>query len=93
MALSATRLKDGIKAKIEAISNFPAAGQSPIVTDDRVLLALAQAIIEEIQGHADIVLASADISINPGTFIDSVTSAPITGQGVNAAVTLEQKVQ
>lgn len=54
MALDATRLKDTMKANIEAIPNFPVAGQSPIIQDDRVLLAIAQAVVSEIQGNMDI---------------------------------------
>lgn len=54
MALNATRLKGTMKSYIQAIPDFPVSGQSPIIQDDRVLGAIAQAIVDEIQGNMDI---------------------------------------
>lgn len=70
MALSGSALAALIKQKIEALSNFPTAGQSPVVADDRALLALAEAIVEHIQ---------MDATVLPGTF--SNTGGPVTGVG------------
>ena len=48
MALNATTLKTLMKTKIEALTNFPTTGTNPVVADDRILQALAEAIIEHI---------------------------------------------
>lgn len=54
MAMTASSLKGRIKTKIEAITNYPAPGQSPIFVDDRIIMALAEAIVEEIQTNAKV---------------------------------------
>ena len=53
---------------------------------------IAGELINEIKNNGDIDLASADVSILPGTFKDSL-SAPITGLGINQAVVLSGKIK
>lgn len=54
MAMTAASLKGRIKTKIEAITDYPAIGQHPIFADERIILALAEAIVEEIQSNAKV---------------------------------------
>lgn len=68
---TAAQLKARIKAKIEAVTNYPEAGTNPVFADERIIQALAEAIWEHI---------TIDIEVKPGTFQDSLL-APITGQG------------
>ena len=48
---------------------------------------MAKSIVDEIQEEATIVLQAADINVNAGSFVDSV-SLPVTGVGVSAAGTI-----
>lgn len=68
---TAAQLKARIKAKIEAVNNFPESGTNPVFADERIIQALAEAIWEHI---------TIDVEVNPGTFKDSL-AAPITGNG------------
>lgn len=91
MALDKDRLGNAIVDKLEALF-----GEAVTAASDATLRqmwkAVAEAIIEEIDVHLDIVLQQGDISILPGTFKDSLTN-PITGAGVNDAVTLSGKAE
>ena len=89
MSLDASRLTDSIVANIEAIPDFPQAGQSPIIQDKRVIGAIAAAIIAEITGHADVVPAAhsgEELSAPAGQEVD-VTTGP--GAGSTGATTLD----
>lgn len=69
MALSSTSLKNRIKAKIEAIEDFPAPGMSPIFANEEVIQALAEAVVEEIQANAAVTVTGVQTgsSTAPGT--------------------------
>lgn len=54
MALNKTTLANLWKAKIQALSNLPETGVSPIFSDDRVLIALAEGIVEHIVAAAEV---------------------------------------
>jgi len=60
MALNATVLANLIKANVQAISDFPQPGVSPIFSDDRVLLAFASAIVTHITGNALVTVTGVD---------------------------------
>jgi hypothetical protein len=76
MALSGTVLGNLIASNIEAIPNFPTTGLSVTFLDQRVVNAIAAAIVSHIQSAA---------VVNPGTFanpagqIGTVTSGPGSG--------------
>lgn len=74
MALNGDTLKGLIKTKIEALNNFPVAGQSPVFIDDRVLGAIAEAIVEHITTDAQLAGTAAVASGS------SAGSWPVTGQ-------------
>lgn len=92
MAMDKNRLGDAI---VDRILSF--AGIAPSGTDEtlyrQMWRAIADEIIKEIDVNADIVLNASDIPIDPGSFIDSITFAPITGTGQNQAVTLSGKIE
>jgi hypothetical protein len=71
MALDKDVLGALMKSKLEALTNFPSPSKSPVIPDDRVLKALADAIVTHI--------TSAGV-VQPGTFSNGF--GPITGQGV-----------
>ncbi len=52
MPLSSSGMKSLIKTKIEAISNYPTTGQSPVFIDDRILQAICEGIVEHITANA-----------------------------------------
>lgn len=93
MALDKDRLGNAIADKILTFAGIP-----PGAGDEAQLRAMwkaiAEEIIDEIKQHADIVLLTGDVQVLPGTFAENlpVPNTPITGQGVNNAVTLEQKI-
>lgn len=60
MAMTGAGMKALVKAKIEAVSNFPQAGTSPVFIDDRILEALCEGIVEHIQGNAVVTAVGAD---------------------------------
>lgn len=70
---TAAQLKARIKAKIEAVNNFPESGTNPVFADERIIQALAEAIWEHI---------TIDVAVKPGTFtVDGGDNWPITGLG------------
>jgi hypothetical protein len=93
MALDKDRLGDAIADRVLSF-----AGIAPGAPDEAQLRqlwkAIAEEIIDEIKLHADIVLGTGDVQVLPGTFAENlpVPNTPITGQGVNNAVVLEQKI-
>lgn len=85
----ATALKNWAQA------NLP---QNSFVTDGQLQQAWIVITTEDkehINDFADIELDSADIAIDPGTFCENIPTpnTPITGQGINHAVTLNQKIR
>lgn len=74
MALNSIRLRDAIVTKIEAITDFPRSGTSPIIRDKRVILAIAEAIVEEFVGNADVLPAG-----HSGPGFENPTGQPSTG--------------
>lgn len=90
MALSAATMSATIKTEIKNRFSEFGFGDEDWLT--RFCDALGTAIVTRIKADADIDLQANDISVNPGSFQDSL-SAPITGQGVNAAVTLNQRIK
>ena len=74
MALSAVTLAALMKSKIEAVSDFPSAGTHPIFSDDRILLAVAQAVVEHIVANAQVIVTSVT-----GVQSGAGTSGPGTG--------------
>lgn len=74
MPLDATVLANLIKTNVQAISNFPSPGVSPVFSDDRVLQAVAAAIVTHITTAAVVVVASVS-----GVQTGSGTSGPGTG--------------
>lgn len=75
MAMNKTVMKDLIKAKIQAIFNFPVNGESPLFTDDRVLEAMCDGIIEHIKGTMEV------HSVVAVTYVAGVTSGSQTSAG------------
>ena len=72
MAMTASSLKARIKTKIEAVNNFPETGQHPIFADERIIMALAEAIVEEIQQNAKVPFPIA-VTVSTGTGIGGTT--------------------
>lgn len=94
MAMDKNRLGDAIWAAIKATygAYMPAMTSQYDTLGRDLWRAVADEIISEIDTNADIVLATDDITIQPGTFKDSL-NAPITGQGLQVAVTLNGKIE
>lgn len=86
MALTTSSLKNRIITEIEAVSNFPATGENPNVLDDRLIEALAKAIVEEIQANAVVIPDTLNnpsgqpVVVNLGNGVGS-TTAPQTIAG------------
>jgi hypothetical protein len=76
MAMTGDAMAAMVKTKIEALTDFPATGQSPVFADDRVLKAFCQGIVEYIQANA----------VVPSTGL--VTSGPGSGGAVTATGTV-----
>ena len=83
MAMTVASLAGKIKA--ELIVEFGAAQRDDWLT--KFSNAMARAVLDEVHNNGTIVLAAADVQVDPGSFIDSLTGA-VTGQGDNAAVTI-----
>lgn len=81
MAMDKTSMKNKCKAAIQAIANFPEKGVSPVFIDDRVLEALCQGIIEEIQQNA---VVSSAVSVASVTMVTPGLSS--SGPGTGTAV-------
>lgn len=76
MAMTGAGMKAMVKAKIQAVSNFPGAGETPTFVDDRVLQAFCEGVVEYIQTAA----------VVPST--GTVTSGPGAGGAVTASGTV-----
>lgn len=72
MALSASVLAALMKANIEAITNYPVPGSSPVVVDPRVIQAISAAIVTHITSAGQ---------VEPGTFFVSNAPGAVTGEG------------
>jgi len=91
MAMDKDALGTAIANRVKTLR--PAQGTA--ITDgdlESVWQAVSDEIIKHLIANLDIVLASADINVSPGTFLDSLVQ-PITGKGITDAVTLSNKVQ
>lgn len=67
MAMDKDAMAALCKTYIEAITNYPETGMSPIFVDDRILKALCQGIIEHIQTAAVVPVTVTSVSgVTPG---------------------------
>jgi len=60
MALSETAMAALIKTNIEALTNFPNTGQSPVFVDQTVLVAFCKGIIDHIKAAAVVTASGSD---------------------------------
>ena len=93
MAMSKARLGAALKAALDGIN--PNAGKKNAEENAKMLEAcetIADSIIQEITGHADIVL-TADITIPATGLVSGAPGAPVTGSAMNAPVTLSTKIK
>jgi hypothetical protein len=74
MALNGATLAALIQTNIQALTNFPTTGQTPNVIDNRVLVAIANAIVSHIQSSAVVTIPSVS-GVTTGTGV----SGPGTG--------------
>lgn len=77
MPLSSSGMKTLIKTKIEAIANYPQAGQSPVFVDDRILQAICEGIVEHIQANA-VVPSTGTVLTGPGAGGSVSTTGTVT---------------
>lgn len=70
MAMTGPGLASAIKIAVEAVSNYPDAGESPIFTNDAALQAFCEALVTYLQTN---------MQLDPGTF--NISSTPVTGLG------------
>ena len=78
MAMNKDTMAALCKQYIEAISNYPESGMSPVFVDDRILKARCQGIIEHIQAAALVNVTVASVS---GVTTGGGVSGPGTGTG------------
>lgn len=76
--LDPTAMKDLIKTKLQALSDFPTSGQSPVIIDDRALQALCEGIIEHIVAETLVTIDMWD-SYVPGITPGGGTSGIMVG--------------
>ena len=91
MGFDKTRWGNDIASRIAAVGVVAGTPVTPAQLQE-VWQAIKEGDVAEISTNADINLAVSDMSILPGTFIDSL-AAPITGLGANAAVVLAGKLE
>lgn len=85
MAMNKTVMKNLIKTKIQAVTNYPVNGENPIFTDDRVLEAMCDGIIEHII-NAMVVTSSVAVANVTGVQSGSQTSGPGTGTATSSTI-------
>lgn len=95
MATNASRLGNAIVDRLKADGYYPNTTPAHENRSRAIWIDIADVILSELRTHQDIVLLMGDITstVAPGTFIDSLTTAPITGTGIGAndPVTLSGK--
>lgn len=74
MAMNETAMAALCKANIEAITNYPAPGMSPIFVDDRILIAICKGVIDHIKAAMSVASQGAD----PQGGVVSSTSTSVT---------------
>lgn len=60
MAMNENAMAALVKANIQAISNYPAAGQSPVFVTDEILVAFCKGIIDHIKAAQVVSSSGAD---------------------------------
>lgn len=94
MALDSTRwgMNVGNALRAWSMANVP---QNSFITDSQLIEAWQVITGEhqtEVNDNADLEFMTADLSVNPGTFRDSLNQ-PITGLGLTNAATLMQRIK
>ncbi len=85
MAMNKTVMKNTIKQKIQAVTNYPANGENPVIIDDRILEAVCDGIIEHIINNM-VVNSTVAVQYVAGVTSGQQTSAGGPGTGVSSSI-------
>lgn len=92
MATDHSRLGNAIVSALQGGGYYPASSPAAVSRSISEWSVIAGAILDELTNHMDIVLASGDIKVDPGTFQDGGTHSPITGLAISESTTLSGKL-
>ena len=91
MATDHSRLGNAIVSALQGGGFYPSGSPAAVARSKAEWTVIAGAILDELTGHMDVVLAAGDIKVDPGTFLDSV-HGPVTGIAISESTTLSGKL-
>jgi hypothetical protein len=86
------RLGNAIVSALKGAGFYPSGAGAAEARSIAEWTVISGAILQELKDHMDIQLMAGDIKVDPGSLIDSSTSAPIAGVAINEAATLSGKL-